>query len=176
MNTLLYGTMVLTTSPSPIAVGCPGSEASAQYGGPSRPSQLSGLERSRPVQVRSDQIRGSCSTVKYERSRFIHASSNVHPSGSRSGLIHQHDVRVADHHLCTLRGHTQEVCGLTWSPDGRYLASGGNDNLVNIWPSTQGGAQTTLHSFNEHQGAVKVGVAYSRDTLRGMCCALVLKK
>lgn len=83
--------------------------------------------------------------------------SRFYRSGSRSGLIHQHDVRVADHHLCTLRGHTQEVCGLTWSPDGRYLASGGNDNLVNIWSSVQGGAQTAVHSFSEHQGAVKVG-------------------
>ncbi|MCI4391053.1 hypothetical protein PGIGA_G00129880 [Pangasianodon gigas] len=82
-------------------------------------------------------------------------NDHVLSSGSRSGLIHQHDVRVADHHLFTLRGHTQEVCGLTWSPDGRYLASGGNDNLVNIWPSAQGGAQTAMHTFSEHQGAVK---------------------
>uniref|UniRef100_A0A674DRF4 Cell division cycle 20 homolog n=1 Tax=Salmo trutta TaxID=8032 RepID=A0A674DRF4_SALTR len=50
-------------------------------------------------------------------------------SGSRSGHIH-HDVRVADHYIFTLSGHSQEVCGLKWSPDGRYLASGGNDNLV----------------------------------------------
>ncbi|XP_076837495.1 cell division cycle protein 20 homolog isoform X2 [Brachyhypopomus gauderio] len=83
-------------------------------------------------------------------------NDHVLSSGSRSGLIHQHDVRVADHHLCTLRGHSQEVCGLTWSPDGRYLASGGNDNLVNIWPSVQGASQqTAVHSFTEHQGAVK---------------------
>ncbi|XP_060762525.1 cell division cycle protein 20 homolog [Neoarius graeffei] len=82
-------------------------------------------------------------------------NDHILSSGSRSGLIHQHDVRVADHHLCTLRGHTQEVCGLTWSPDGRYLASGGNDNLVNIWPGVQGGTQTAVHSFSEHQGAVK---------------------
>lgn len=83
-----------------------------------------------------------------------------HHSGSRSGLIHQHDVRVANHHLNTLRGHTQEVCGLTWSPDGRYLASGGNDNLLNIWTGTQGADQTHLYSFTQHQGAVKVGVAH----------------
>lgn len=30
-------------------------------------------------------------------------------------------------------GHGQEVCGLVWSSDGHYLASGGGDNLVKIW-------------------------------------------
>lgn len=49
-------------------------------------------------------------------------------SGSRSGIIHHHDVRVADHHVGTLKIHEQEVCGLKWSHDGRYLASGANDN------------------------------------------------
>uniref|UniRef100_A0A8C2F236 Cell division cycle 20 homolog n=1 Tax=Cyprinus carpio TaxID=7962 RepID=A0A8C2F236_CYPCA len=65
-------------------------------------------------------------------------NDHVLSSGSRSGLIHQHDVRVADHHIFTFGGHTQEVCGLTWSPDGKYLASGGNDNMVYIWPMTTG--------------------------------------
>uniref|UniRef100_A0A3Q4BTS1 CDC20/Fizzy WD40 domain-containing protein n=1 Tax=Mola mola TaxID=94237 RepID=A0A3Q4BTS1_MOLML len=79
------------------------------------------------------------------------------PSGSRSGQIHHHDVRVADHHICTLTGHSQEVCGLRWSPDGRYLASGGNDNLVHVWPRVQegGAGSQSVHCWNEHQGAVK---------------------
>lgn len=80
-------------------------------------------------------------------------------SGSRSGHIHHHDVRVADHHIFTLSGHSQEVCGLEWSPDGRYLASGGNDNLVYVWPGVQEGSgqgSNAVHGFNEHQGAVKV--------------------
>ena len=38
-----------------------------------------------------------------------------------------------EHATATLRGHTQEVCGLEWSLDGTQLASGGNDNLLNIW-------------------------------------------
>ena len=44
-------------------------------------------------------------------------------SGSRSGRIHHHDVRVANHLVGSLAGHAQEVCGLKWSPDGKYLAS-----------------------------------------------------
>ncbi|XP_028820211.1 cell division cycle protein 20 homolog [Denticeps clupeoides] len=83
-------------------------------------------------------------------------NNHVLSSGARSGHIHHHDVRVAEHHISTLRGHTQEVCGLKWSTDGKYLASGGNDNMVYVWSGIQeGSAQTALHSFNDHQGAVK---------------------
>uniref|UniRef100_A0A4W5LZQ4 Cell division cycle 20 homolog n=1 Tax=Hucho hucho TaxID=62062 RepID=A0A4W5LZQ4_9TELE len=72
-------------------------------------------------------------------------NNHVLSSGSRSGHIHHHDVRV-------------EVCGLKWSPDGRYLASGGNDNLVYVWPGVQDGSgqgSSSVHCFSEHQGAVK---------------------
>uniref|UniRef100_A0AAY4AMU4 Anaphase-promoting complex subunit 4 WD40 domain-containing protein n=1 Tax=Denticeps clupeoides TaxID=299321 RepID=A0AAY4AMU4_9TELE len=83
-------------------------------------------------------------------------NDHILSSGARSGHIHHHDVRVAEHHISTLRGHTQEVCGLKWSPDGKYLASGGNDSMVYVWSGIQeGSAQTALHSFNDHQGAVK---------------------
>jgi WD40 repeat protein len=54
-------------------------------------------------------------------------------SGGRDSTIVHHDVRSARHKVGTLRGHTQEVCGLKWSPSGTQLASGGNDNLLNIW-------------------------------------------
>ena len=77
-------------------------------------------------------------------------------SGSRSGNIHHHDVRVASHHVATLASHTQEVCGLSWSPDGNLLASGGNDNTVYIWDTTLGMEVAPLHTFTEHQAAVKV--------------------
>lgn len=30
--------------------------------------------------------------------------------------------------LAKISAHTQQICGLAWSPDGIYLASGGNDN------------------------------------------------
>ncbi|XP_064194191.1 cell division cycle protein 20 homolog [Anguilla rostrata] len=83
-------------------------------------------------------------------------NNHILSSGSRSGLIHHHDVRVAEHHIATLTGHSQEVCGLRWSPDGKYLASGGNDNLVCVWSGVQHSfRQTALHRFSEHQGAVK---------------------
>ncbi|KAG8014162.1 Cell division cycle protein 20-like protein [Nibea albiflora] len=86
-------------------------------------------------------------------------NDHVLSSGSRSGHIHHHDVRVAEHHIATLAGHSQEVCGLQWSPDGRYLASGGNDNLVCVWPRVQEGSVSnnsqSVRCWSEHQGAVK---------------------
>ncbi|XP_072312215.1 cell division cycle protein 20 homolog [Eucyclogobius newberryi] len=86
-------------------------------------------------------------------------NDHILSSGSRSGHIHHHDVRMAQHHRFTLTTHSQEVCGLKWSPDGRYLASGGNDNLVCVWPRVSDGGlgneNQPVRCWSEHQGAVK---------------------
>lgn len=102
-----------------------------------------------------------------------------HCSGSRLGNIHHHDVRVAEHHIATLSGHTQEVCGLRWSPDGRYLASGGNDNLVCVWPRVQEGGlgnnSQSIRSWSEHQGAVKVErLGFKKYLIQISCLLYVL--
>lgn len=80
-------------------------------------------------------------------------------SGSKSGQIFHHDVRKPDHHVGTLDDHNgNEVCGLKWSPDGKLLASGGNDNRVNIWSgssmSLNPDGVTPLRSLG-HTSAVK---------------------
>jgi cell division cycle protein 20 (cofactor of APC complex) len=79
-------------------------------------------------------------------------NQHILSSGSRDSSIFNHDVRLGAHHVSTLAGHTQEVCGLRWSPDGTQLASGGNDNLLNIWDS---GATTARFTLDQHQAAVK---------------------
>ena len=55
---------------------------------------------------------------------------HVLSSGGRDSLIINHDVRIAEHKIATLAGHSHEVCGLAWSPDGMTLASGANDNKL----------------------------------------------
>ncbi|KAF8931314.1 ubiquitin-protein transferase activating protein [Podila verticillata] len=74
-------------------------------------------------------------------------------SGCRDGSIWNHDVRLPNHKVAELLKHTNEVCGLTWRGDGAQLASGGNDNLVNIWDSRT----TTTPKFTKtnHTAAVK---------------------
>lgn len=84
-------------------------------------------------------------------------NSHIVSSGSRDATIVHHDVRVRDHAVGSCRGHVQEVCGLTWSPDGTMLASGGNDNLVCIWSAANTGvrAQDAARTLVEHSAAVK---------------------
>ncbi|KAJ3142051.1 ubiquitin-protein transferase activating protein [Physocladia obscura] len=73
-------------------------------------------------------------------------------SGCRDGSIWHHDVRVSNHKVGELMGHTQEVCGLKWRADGGLLASGGNDNLVNIWDARSSVPRSTK---TIHNAAVK---------------------
>ena len=55
-------------------------------------------------------------------------------SGSRDRNIVVHDLREAnDKIVVCLNYHRQEVCGLKWSFDSQYLASGGNDNKVKFF-------------------------------------------
>jgi cell division cycle protein 20 (cofactor of APC complex) len=75
-------------------------------------------------------------------------------SGAQDGSIYLHDVRVANHKVSELNGHTGDVCGLKWRWEGGLLASGGNDSTVNIWdPRNPSSANFTKKA---HKGAIKV--------------------
>jgi len=89
-------------------------------------------------------------------------SGDLLSSGSRDRLILQRDVRtpsiVPERKLV---GHRQEVCGLKWSPDNQYLASGGNDNKLFVWSGTGGGASSgPMQTYTDHLAAVKA-IAWS---------------
>ena len=75
-------------------------------------------------------------------------------SGSRDGSIHYHDVRKPEHCVAKSEYHHLEVCGMKWSTDGKYLASGANDNLVCIWNAKN--PQEPHQILRGHQAAVKV--------------------
>ncbi|CAF4608370.1 unnamed protein product, partial [Rotaria magnacalcarata] len=69
----------------------------------------------------------------------------------------EHEIRQQSA-VHVFHGHTQEVCGLKWSPDKSILASGGNDNRLFLWSKSQ--PSQPLHSFNDHLAAVKA-IAWS---------------
>ena len=55
-------------------------------------------------------------------------------SGSKDTNILNHDVRIKNNVVMKLSGgHNKEICSLKWNLDFKYLASGGNDNLVCLW-------------------------------------------
>ncbi|KAF0699294.1 Aste57867_10136 [Aphanomyces stellatus] len=88
------------------------------------------------------------------------ASSAAHglSSGSRDAVLAHHDLRLRQPTVGTAaRGyHSQEICGLAYKPNGggAVLASGGNDNLVNLWDMRKGTAPP-LFQLTDHLAAVK---------------------
>lgn len=74
-------------------------------------------------------------------------------TGARSGLVFNHDVRVAEHKVAELVSHTSEVCGLEWRADGAQLATGGNDNLVSIWDARS--LNAPKFQKTNHKAAIK---------------------
>ena len=81
--------------------------------------------------------------------------NNVLTSGSRDRNIYLRDIRINDNRSDVtqhLKFHKQEVCGLKWSEDSLYLASGGNDNKLAIWDIRYSNKPLC---YGKHKAAVK---------------------
>ena len=87
-------------------------------GVPSRAGDLSG-----EVQIWDPEESTKIRSMHSHTSRVGVMSWNKHilSTGSRSGEIINHDVRIADHKVASLMSHTSEVCGLEWRADGAQL-------------------------------------------------------
>lgn len=62
--------------------------------------------------------------------------------------------------LLMYKGHTNAVYAVKWSPNGRYLASGGNDGSVQVWDAFNG---TCLCTYQEPSSNVQA-IAWSPDS------------
>ncbi|KAJ2097347.1 substrate-specific activator of APC-dependent proteolysis [Coemansia sp. S100] len=92
-------------------------------------------------------------------------NSSVISSGSRDKRIHNRDSRMRESALIsTYYAHTQEVCGLKWSPDRVQLASGGNDNLLFIWDQRFTPLDSRVHS--DVPGIAPAARTYRRPLFR----------
>ena len=89
-------------------------------------------------------------------------NQHILSSACGDGSIWHHDVRMPRHKVMELLGHTGEVCGLKWRADGELLASGGNDNVVNVWDGRlgdvggEGARGSAKWTKRNHTAAVKV--------------------
>jgi cell division cycle 20-like protein 1, cofactor of APC complex len=110
--------------------------------------QLWDIEKTRRVRA----LGGHC-----ERVGSMAWSKNLLTTGSRDKSILQRDIRCPEPYTVRLSAHTEEVCGLNWSPDDQQLCSGGNDNRVLVWSKHSDEPQI---AFEDHVAAVKA-VAWS---------------
>jgi len=78
---------------------------------------------------------------------------HVFSSGSQDKQIVTYDLRQKVE-VSRCLGHSQEICGLKWSPDDRLLASGGNDNKLFLWNLKKIGSECEK-KFNAHTSAIK---------------------
>eukprot|EP01039_Chlorochromonas_danica_P008878 gene8876-9791_t len=83
-------------------------------------------------------------------------NNHILSSGSKDNTVIHHDVRIQQHVIGKMTAHSQEVCGLAWSPDGTMLASGANDNALAISDmSSLSMNMSARHVLTDHQAAVK---------------------
>ncbi len=58
----------------------------------------------------------------------------------------------------TYNGHSNYVISVAWSPDGKYIASGGGDSTVRVWDVNTG---NTLSTYRGHKGPILSGILLS---------------
>ncbi|RMZ01352.1 hypothetical protein D0862_06401 [Hortaea werneckii] len=87
----------------------------------------------RPNPVRRQSVREPCMTVATEELLVGDEEGHVYlyavewPTQDQRDLFNWHGSMTL---LARITCHSQQICGLAWSPDGEFFASGGNDNQL----------------------------------------------
>ena len=87
---------------------------------------------------------------------FSPARAYLLASGSWDRTVRIWDVSDNNNlrHVSTLRGHTDRVWSVAWSPDGRTLASGSRDGTVRLWNPNNGINFAVLRGHTEGVSSV----------------------
>ncbi|HET8841773.1 MAG TPA: hypothetical protein VFN35_09915, partial [Ktedonobacteraceae bacterium] len=74
------------------------------------------------------------------------------PDGSLKGDHYTYTVQVIDmltgQEISTYQGHTKQIFLLAWSPDGKRIASGGEDQTLHIWDASTGKQISVSQSYS----------------------------
>jgi WD40 repeat protein len=80
----------------------------------------------------------------------------VAPSGPAQTSANTRPILSNKPELILQTGHTQSVNAVAFSPDNRWLASGGKDNVIKIWDLANGNVLRTLYGHSSNINALAV--------------------
>lgn len=78
------------------------------------------------------------------------------PSGPAPATLDERPILKDRPELILQTGHTQSVNAVAFSPDNRWLASGGKDNVIKIWDLTNGNVLRSLYGHSSNINALAV--------------------
>ena len=86
---------------------------------------------------------------------------NMIVSGSRDKTIRVWDVSEKENikNIKTLKGHTEGVWSVAWSPDGTKIVSGSRDKTIRIWNTSDGEMEQSLEGHTD----MVLSVAFNHD-------------
>jgi len=100
----------------------------------------------------------ACGTTPIQTSPTATPSAQAHVTPTVAATPTE-NVPTLSTPLVTYKGHQASVISIVWSPDGKEIASGGDDNAVRIWDAATG---HTVLLYQGHKDIV-FAVAWSPD-------------